>query len=629
MYNAWDNASSIEIQVGKAYPSPLCNIAGVPHIPSSSLPNFPPLRRAAFTTHCPDFNARMQQRQAEHLRDSAEKLNRARQLAADRFRAEWERQRVPSAPSASDPAGHGGNPHQEKLAPRANGEDLGLGCEVKQQRPFLRQQWLQRLQHHRVANEGTSAALGQSPPSSSPTAASFAAADSSSASSSRARAAAAADQESPKNSKPSSRVRKDDVKSVIHLASSDSRANAFVAISSLEGIMSVVRDGGRRTISTLGAAKFDAPYTGSSSRSSRRGLSGAALCVRLGALPAVLGCLDEHTGHKQIEPLAVGLLREFAGDRATEGAIRGNAQVAAVCASRMFPAAAVASAVRADETRAADETGEEGSWWGSAECSAVGQSSGALSQTEISGSQGPLVDTTCDGDSAADAVVGEHHRASDSSLSKPAPFTVSTASPEHAPRAMETSTTTAAVSSISGPPMLSNATPFSAADGATISSAAPGRSGGKSSSVLTGWHEPAPPQLPATDLVFVLSVAVRDSPGCQSLITRRGGVAAMLATLRQQISMQAKRSAHPDGQSKYVGETAAGSGARLAEASLTVLDHLGRSEHGRRRLVREGSVETTIATIEVFRFEPSQQTPASWPTESFQSAQRNDANSLA
>lgn len=65
------------------------------------------------------------------------------------------------------------------------------------------------------------------------------------------------------------------------------------------------------------------------------GVDGAALCVSLGAVPAVLLCLSRHAGHARVESLSVELLRVIAAGRSTSGAVRGNAAVTAVCAARL------------------------------------------------------------------------------------------------------------------------------------------------------------------------------------------------------------------------------------------------------------------------------------------------------
>ena len=561
-------------------------------------------RRAAFTTHCPGFDARMQQRQAEHERDSAEKLNRARQAAADRFRSDWESARESSQSYSSDPASNCGNQPQGKEKHRANSDALGLGHQLKRQRPFLRQQWLHRLQQQRRASGEASACTG---------AASAVAADLKSL------------QSSLKNSQPSSRVRKDHVKSVVHLVSSEARANAFVVISSLEGLLSVATERGTgpkslgKTSSLGDDARLNVAHAGGSSR----GETGAALCVRLGALPAVLGCLDEHAGHRHIEPLAARLLRVFASDRATEGAIKGNARVAAACASRMFPTAeppaargvcdssvggTVSGASRSpsDGTRARDKAPGGAGSGGCGEHAEDGRSSEALSRTEKAAAKslrldGPLVETACGcGSAASTEVVGG--RTSDSLLSEPAPLAVSTASLEHAPTATSASaTSTPALSSMSGP----TTTPFNkASTPAEEATAIPGpeESREESSSAVTGQGHPARLHwLPATDLVLVLAVAVRDSPECQRLVTRSGGIAAMLAAIRRRISTPTKMCGACASEQSAGADETIGDGARLVEACLTVTERLGRPGHARRRLVKEGSVETAISTIEKFR----------------------------
>eukprot|EP00752_Nemacystus_decipiens_P002669 g2497.t1 len=109
-----------------------------------------------------------------------------------------------------------------------------------------------------------------------------------------------------------------------------------------------------------------------------------------------------------------------------------------------------------------------------------------------------------------------------------------------------------------------------------------------------------PTQLPATTLVFVLSVVVQNSPECQQLVIQGGGIAAMLATLRRQTSETNDDVRTTVARCESVCDEGSG-GGRLAEMCLRVLEGLGLQKRGRRRLVRQGSLETAIATIGRFR----------------------------
>ena len=91
-------------------------------------------------------------------------------------------------------------------------------------------------------------------------------------------------------------------------------------------------------------------------------------------------------------------------------------------------------------------------------------------------------------------------------------------------------------------------------------------------------------RLPPTDLFFVLSVAVQGSRDCQHLVLRQGGMTAMLGALKWTETTKDD-----------------GDGARRAETCLRVLENLGESEPGRRRLIRGGTVESAVSAIGSFR----------------------------
>lgn len=646
--------------------------------------------RTAFTTHCLDFDARIRQRGAEHQRDYAKQLNRARQPVAEGFRVEWESKEYSSlscpreeACSISSPQQHAGSHGPVR------GVAAGVVLHPPRRRPFLRKQWLQRLRQS-TTNEVAAAAQGYEPPASHVTSSP----PSTSPTSTSAAPAIAAISKSAKTPTALIRVGRDHVKSVVHLALSEARVNAFVVISALEGLLSVATEGRRllgigittdpggtndntsnnnaetggncthrnehgadahpsergaqalhqreykNTPSESGPSALadECGKTGLSQRgcgtdgaaiavggsSSNRGESGAALCVRLGALPAVLGFLDEHAGHKQIEPLAIGLLCMFASDHTTARAVRGNADVVATCTARMFPSAAIpvvrdegssgtASGARylSSETRASGEyrrsdAGPE---------RRAGHANDGLSsedvfpmEEEMSGAHvertGPTVEAVDGASFTAQSVDCEDPRlnfAAATSPSKLAPPTVSEAAPkEHEPKAAMVATTTATTTTHTGAQSISTITcAHTLSDRATAARGSgtihtpqgQDKTCGMSAAIGRG---PLRPQLPAADLVFVLSVSVQDSPECQRLALRSGGITAMLATLRQLVE---KWEAGSPGCGCGGGGNGGGDHGRLSEMCLRVMEHLGRPERGRRRLVADGSVETTIATI--------------------------------
>lgn len=372
-------------------------------------------RRSSFTTHCPDFGARMHQREADHQRDLAAHVTRARHAVAEKTRARWENRREQQAnnPSYTHDIMHSDG-CTAKTAAVGDHPNRREGDEA---RPFLRRKWLARLD---VPNGGglpsDTTALDPNTRSSS---------------------GGGGGGGLGVTQRNQLVVQRDHVRSVVQLALSGSRVNAFVAISSLKGLLAVATEGlggglnggGRRDGEGGGAGGGGSgfgdernigivgdeglPGFPSLLDRSRRGQrkkghaearaftrntkicdekrscensraerykgqlpqhnrvenrsselkggaitpskspageriadsaeeeeacsGGAALCVKLGALPAVLGCLDEHPGHKDVEPLCIRLLHVFATDRATRGAIEGNTAVATACAARTFP----------------------------------------------------------------------------------------------------------------------------------------------------------------------------------------------------------------------------------------------------------------------------------------------------
>lgn len=504
----------------------------------------------------------------------------------------------------------------------------------------------------------------------------------------------------------STRVRKDHVRSVIHLALSEARINAFVVISCLEGLLAVASEGmgpaskedssdatdsGANSIDSKGSESEETngatagecqgergvrqhassscsdsvlgpdctttndesqsrnvfnsatvavgSSVNSSNRVNRRGESGAALCVRLGALPAVLGCLNEHAGHKQIEPLAVRLLSVFAGDRDTSSAVRGNADVAGACTARMFPVDVVsvgggpssvvlgggASDVRTLLLKDTSGGNKGRAGAGPGECGGRADDGQGLEYSslteEVCGKNalgrdhGRLIETTGDANSTATARVDRTSAISLApSASAPGSCSASDTTPEtylsvrganRTSKPITSSSSSAAaatqpISSILGSRSSSDTTVADSAEGGSHTPRRAPKSRSESSTPATTTAGRAI-QLPATDLVFLLSVAVQGSPECQRLIIRSGGITAMSATLRQQASGAVEREASAC-RGGVGARKESGCGARLAALCLRVMEGLGQSERGRRRLLREGSVEAAIAIIGRFRW---------------------------
>lgn len=475
--------------------------------------------RSSFTTHCPDFDARMHQAERTHEREKAECIARSRKKVASEFRSRWE-SCEPAATISRETAveqGHLSDPPQ---------------IQYRVSRPFLRQKWMNRMATtagaYIKANGGSGGCQDQRLV-----------------------------------------VQRDHVRSVVQVALSEARVNAFVIISALEGLLAVAGLGSKcatrsagigsdaRRISTsmvhdtsaVPPAISDpeeitgkpcspgrteksakAPSAGckrgnlkilhqvpernsfvsssaenAASAHSEMGATmvsdyctGADLCVRLGALPAVLGGLNQHTGHKQIELLAISLLYAFATDLSACKALRGNHGVAAACVKRMFPMPLI--------------------------CDAASSRGGGHTTVDVSHAHRDATKCT------DDALSTSHHRDDD------------------------------------------------------VEAMVADLSGSTSSGPSTQERKELPMVLPRSELVCILSVALRSSPECQRIVLQEKGVEAMLSTIRR----------------TRVGSRSAES-ARLTEACLNVLEYLGGLKQGRRRLVAEDAVETTVSVIENFR----------------------------
>ncbi|CAM9150208.1 unnamed protein product [Ectocarpus sp. 8 AP-2014] len=513
------------------------------------------------------------------------------------------------------------------------------------ERPFVRRKWLTRLRHQTAISiesdhrDASSAALSPSNTISTPASA-------------RAPAFSSGQEDAHAPPSASTRVGREHVRSVVQLALSEARVNAFVVISSLEGLLSVaterigregsvgtpgLRDtsqadgrseggdktnrtgessqtsagklGGRATKRYPGPGRNDSgreddyfrrahrghPTTPSSTNGSSagRGESGAALCVRLEAVPAVLGCLEEHAGHEKIEPLAVRLLWVFASEVTAAAAIRGNPAVAAACAARMTPSAALPTACAVIDTTADTSTASFLSTGQASDGGGVGDDPGYDGRKGSAGSGKTLGNATSTTEACAEKV-DSNGTSAVKPLDLGGPETGSTTGDGHG-----SSLAVPAPSSMAKlPPCLSSSTRLEEQE----EDASPERQSRDRamSSAASARKSPPGPQMkvPTTDLVFVLSVAVQDSPECQRLVLKAGGVAAMCTTLQHLVSrVKQEAGSRWDGSAEDCSDRY----ARLAETCLRVMEYLGRVERGRRRLQRGGSVEIAISTIRCFR----------------------------
>lgn len=644
----------------------------------------------------------MLQRQAEHRREVAEQLVRARKPIADKFRVEWEeatdRPSTSSNPNLNEVRGIACGSRDSDAEGSAPTEGKGTGSEkeVIRQRPFLRRQRLDRLRQF-SGNRTTSAAAEAEPKAEAAEAAEAAttnlpsstAAPASAAASPSAIAVGRPFAEPSKKTKSAALVRvgRTHVKSVVHLALSEAKANAFVVMDCLEGLLSVAMDGregtvaqasgsnsirqngddrvgstgGRRTSSEISTRDVGTKSEGEGGPSlqqdsasvnrgqqfeglrggadtynkggshSRTEESGASFCVRLGALPAVLGCLNEHAHHKEIEPLAVKLLCVFASDGATSVFVRGSIAVTAACAARMSPSVVLpaprdagrsgdgqmSNAKRESTLRdipgrpLSDEPGRNESEESTGNAQIMGHLVPVLGTMEKSVGDGVAtgVEFDEDGGRTARKYVGNGRGATviaAASASSPDSLTSSGA-------ASDERTSGTAMTSATSPTAISTAPnqrrdrvgQSPSPDGVTASPARPmtgsrstpplsQREHADSSSLTPPQPNQTPrPRLPATNLMFVLSVAVQDSPQCQRFVLKKGGIAAMSAALEHLVARAGGKTGN--------GRDEQGDDSRLAKACLTVLEQLGQQERGRTRLVREGAVEIAIASIGRFR----------------------------
>lgn len=508
----------------------------------------------------------MRQREETYQRDLANHLARARRLISAKFRSQWD-SKEPAVTSSDDTD----NPTMKRVSV----EDPLCPTDCPP-RPFLRQKWLERQ-----------ATAGGAFPSSA-----FA----------HARASSNVVGGSVGSQGKQSVVQREHVRSVVRLALSEARVNAFVVVSSLEGLLAVATAGVEDDLSAAASLSEDSLLGHHSLIDDSVCGDGAALCVKLGALPAVLGCLNEHAGDNRIEPLGIGLLYIFAAEEATREAIRGNTDVAAVCAARMFPLPAKDKACGGSTSDSVLHTNAPQSGFDQEHAYNQGDVNGQHLLIEHNGS----ADDTSVGAKATrldtkdpDLNVGTMTNCRGPTLPPSSSFT----KPLSAVSAMWTEQSSATgvlnkygssdgLSTGGNRAMKKSTRTYDDAlrtAGSKTEYVAATKPLDKMSAAVSNGGVATPPMegqdgmtLPAADLVFVMSIALQDSPDCQRFVLQKGAVTAMLATVQ-----------HAD--------TAAASNTRLTGTCLRVLEHLGRLEQGRRRLVKEQAVETAISTVERFR----------------------------
>lgn len=354
---------------------------------------------------------------------------------------------------------------------------------------------------------------------------------------------------------------------------------------------------------------------GSSGGRGRGGLSGAALCASLGALPAVLGCLREHDGHSKIEPLGMSLLQIFAGDSTTRSEIRGNVDVAALCAARMRRVTAAGAAGTSISTVLVSA--------GLGRLAMPGDDSTSTEHQDINETKTDLTAMT----------VGTNYNCRDTEPLTP--DKVSSGSGYVQPPALSTgSTSIKARSSVSSAQNETPGVPIDARRGVgkslnlhveerkndhlTMIDAVSGEEDGRmptrrttankdcnGASTSVRAKKPAPSAattpastigtsagsvaaksavVPVPPLMFVLSVALHDSPGCQRLVLQAGGIADVLGVLR--------------------GIAGRDDDPRLTESCLRILERLaGFRYDGRTQTMNAGGVEAALRSIGRFRWE--------------------------
>lgn len=526
--------------------------------------------RYSFSRHCTSFDDRRRQRDFDYAREVKELQSGLRKKAAAEFRTRWEEQDTTHVHDTEYPATH-----------RVGAEDSHPHYHASFS-PFRRQRRMDRAVgragEYRVAFSANRANDG------------------------RARRKLEGD-----DSKTV--VGREHLRGVVNLMLSDASSNAFAVIEALEGLLAVSDGVGSEIVAQVQSAKEESfsctsetlPSKRYERSSSSKGIneafltsehvsprchqgevragvcepvdqcnnsdaSGPALCVSLGALPAVLRCLLEHAGHVRIETLAIKLLRAFAADRSASEVIRGNTSVLRICVARMLSRCSISAAcsdvaacnanIPTDHGRLSREVVKDRE-------TLVGDRAGGL---EVSDNETAGINSVDNHDCTLACFASEpmRPRSSTTNVEGEAPSTILRATFDRKERE-EPATQ-----------------PGSSTGGTVEVIPASERDEDANNIAPTATAETTL----ATDILleqitFVLSVTLENNPACQSLLLSAQGVEVALAVL-------------------------SGPGTRcskLAESCLHVLERLSRSHEGRQRALQEGGVEVTLSTIEGFRQE--------------------------
>ncbi|CAM9383369.1 unnamed protein product, partial [Choristocarpus tenellus] len=311
--------------------------------------------RFYFTSHCPGFEARCEQRDKLHTRLLQESLASQRSIDAVNFRALWE------GKACDNTEGFG------TLA-----LTMGSNCDrennnAMKSRPFVRPQWLKRLA---ASRESASVGLFVAPQTKLQTC-NEAVDDTINNNGGRMTTAGVRGMQTT--------IGLEHVRTIICLML-DACQNIFVVIDSLESLLAVATTSisikkptelattpttitTRTTVDQCLTPPISNKDTGSSGnncnvrRESHSEVeTGAVLCVQQGVIPAVVLVLNHHAGHLQIESLGLRLLQAFASTTGTQSAIQGNKSVALLCAVRMRPSANLPTATPPTVKTATDAT---------------------------------------------------------------------------------------------------------------------------------------------------------------------------------------------------------------------------------------------------------------------------------
>lgn len=452
-------------------------------------------------------------------------------------------------------------------------------------------------------------------------------------------------------------VRRDHVRSVVKLALSEARVNAFVAINSLEGLLAVATEGpdfgsGKseretncegfsvgavKAGSTLSEARdipcfvkaFNSRHNNkadpslstlepnfsdsnppiefqdkatSSVRAARfelnqQSVSGACLCINLGALPAIIGCLNQHPGHPQIESLAIKLFQIFALDPTTSGAIRGNINVAVVCVARLCsPCFSGGVAKACFDIKGGSISTEQAVTLlnGSSNAHIIdgGETETDGQTAEVSGTENtdrsPTLAMVSMPENSQEATSkskasGLHEQSVESVASVARVVATAGVAGQRRDRQYELSmvpnvslvhSTGSTEASKPGTQVLPELRELGhQTTGTTIVPSPLNKMGNQDVSSA------------AATIMFVLSIVLQDSSGCQLLVLRKGGLAAVLNCL-QGSSERGIASDDP----------------RLTESCLRVLQQLTQDGEDQMRAVKRGGIKATLLAMDKFRY---------------------------